>query len=91
MIAALATATGVDRLARNIPHEAETATRLAVRFVEAPLFAWTYDGAAVFLTATDAIAVATGLIVLVRFWVWALAPLFTFAFRRSRNGNAPGQ
>jgi hypothetical protein len=47
LIAALAGATGVDRVIRAAA-DAESLARVAVRFVEVPLISWAYHGAPVF-------------------------------------------
>ena len=48
----------------------------AVRFFLAPLWTFTWNGRDVFLTAPDALALASSFVLLVRFLTWALAPIW---------------
>lgn len=85
MVAALSTAHGVDRVAREaaeaMPPDALPA---AVRFVDQALVDFTWKGLDVYLTPTDTIAMASGIVLLIRFAVWALSPLIV-AMRRHRQ------
>lgn len=70
--ATLGSATGVGELARSA---ADGPLAGAVRFMDQPLviFGW-HDGAA-FLTLTDAIALGSAAVLLIRFAAWALGPV----------------
>jgi hypothetical protein len=59
----------------------------AVRFFLAPLCTFTWNGRDVFLTAPDALALASSFVLGVRFLTWALAPLW----RRTRGKAEEGE
>lgn len=74
--ATLGSATGVGELARSAAAGARDGPLAgAVRFMDQPLltFGW-HDGAA-FLTLTDAIALGSAAVLLIRFAAWALGPV----------------
>ena len=47
----------------------------AIRFFNAPIYEFTISGIPVFLTAPDVLALASSVVLLVRFVAWAVAPL----------------
>jgi len=90
LIATAATATGADRLIRVAGEVAdpESLTAAARRFVEVPLVRFAFAHESVYVTAADAIAIGTALIVSIRFAVWVVAPLL--ALLRRRQGAVRG-
>jgi hypothetical protein len=90
MLATFVGATGVDHLARaTVPPASAAAPDAPARFVDQAVATFTWSGAEVYITATDAIALASGAIFLVRFLAWASSPLASRPprNRRTRNGD----
>lgn len=72
----------VDRAIHHVAHLVPPATAAqAVRWVEEPLFEFPWNGGAAYITVTDAMGLAASGILLIRFAVWAVAPI-----RRSGGG-----
>jgi hypothetical protein len=88
LIATGATATGADRLIRVAGEAADPAslTAAARRFVEVPLFRFAFGPEVVYVTAADAIAIGTAVILAVRFAAWVVSPLIALA-RRYKGGS----
>jgi hypothetical protein len=59
-------------------------TAPGMRFFNAPILEFTWSGIPVFLTAPDALAFASSLVLLIRFFAWAIAPLVA---RRKSEGD----
>lgn len=57
-----------------ITHDVEQTA--PVRFFTTPLWEFTWQGADVFLTAPDALALASSLVLAIRFVAWAVSPFF---------------
>lgn len=87
LIGTAATATGVSNAIRSAVGGtgAEGIPGATVRFLEAEVFSFPWHGATAYLTPTDLIALASALILVVRFAAWAVAPVVGL-FRRGRNG-----
>ncbi|SES77304.1 hypothetical protein [Oceanicella actignis] len=85
LFATMATAAGVDRWAGAISGEiGNPGAGLAARFVEQSVAAFEWGGLPVYVTAADALALASGVVLLVRFAAWALSPLFALILRGRR-------
>lgn len=86
-IAALGTltaATGVDRLARVAAERIDPDPLL--RFVDQALIVFRFHGGQVYLTPTDTIALASGVVVLTRFSIWVLTPIIRALCRAFYGG-----
>lgn len=85
LIATLAGVTAVDRTVRLVAQVADPGSLAlaARRFVEVEVLRFTFEGGEVFITVTDAIALGTAGIVLVRFVAWLLAPITNLVRKRS--------
>lgn len=71
-------ATGVDRLVQA------TAESPVARFVDQAVWTIIWDGVPVILTPTDIIAMASGLVLIIRFLVWVLAGVFSIFRKRGQ-------
>lgn len=75
LVASLATATGVDKVARATATHVDPAIHVAaVRFVDQAILQFTWLEIEVYLTPTDALAFLTSIALLTRFSVWAFGP-----------------
>ena len=62
-----------------------TAAGLTVRFLETEVIRFSWHGGMAYLTPTDLIAVASALILMIRFAAWAVAPVCK-ALKRGHDG-----
>lgn len=78
LIGTAATASGVSPAIQRASAavDGSTAAGAAVRFLETEVVRFSWESGAAYLTPTDLIAVVSAAVLLIRFFAWAVAPLF---------------